>query len=189
MKRTENATAYIVSEFIQLEMDENGIDVKACQKKVKAIAPGFASKKGCYVFFNKGPNQGRKPIYIGLTKRNMLVKEAFAPRTILLITQYAHTTKKSKIEIAFIVPEQKRGPSPQVQIADIERALVAIAADKNPELINTQHVHKLSWYIKGVLFAKQGEDSVIARNFRDAMGIRTNPTIVYKHKKKKQNRS
>lgn len=180
MKRSESATAYIVSEFFEVKLDDAGIDVKASLKMVRTKAQNFAGRKGCYVYFNRGPNQSRKPIYVGLTKKNTLVNEAFSPRTVGLINKHIYMMKKSRVELAFIVPEQNRGATPQSQIKDMEKVLVAIAADKNPKLLNTHHIHEMSWYIKGVLFAKQGEDSAVSRNFRTAIGVRTNPMIVYK---------
>jgi len=146
------------------QIDKDGL------KDLSKSDPRFA-KKGCYVFATRAP-MGATPFYVGRTQRASLFKEAFNPRNQPMLNGYLNDRKKHiKLEIYLITQRVNRGPPPTSSIAEMEEILIANAATRNKELLNTHGVKKPKWSIRGVYNTGPGQPDRSAADFKKVIGL------------------
>ena len=127
-------------------------------------------KKGCYVFSIQA-GRGSKPLYVGKTSRQTIIREAFNDRNMRRVVRKLNKQDRGTLLIWTITQDGGRRP-PTKMIGEIEKMLIPWAAEKNPDLINDHHTKKSDdWSIEGVVGAKRGPRGKTANDFRKMIGI------------------
>ncbi|MCY4034327.1 MAG: hypothetical protein OXF29_01560 [Hyphomicrobiales bacterium] len=124
-------------------------------------------KPGCYVFSLQA-GRGSKPLYVGKTTSQTILKEAFNDKNVLgIIRNLSHGTLQ-----IWTITQIKKGRLPKKMIDEIEKMLIPWASERNPDLINKHHTKKSeNWSIEGVVGPQRGPRGKTANDFRKMIGI------------------
>lgn len=127
------------------------------------------SKIGCYVFARKA-SRGSTPIYVGCTKKQSILKEAFNPNNRNLVMKWLNDQTQRKLQIWTITQIGKGHPHLSA-IDEIETILIHWAKLENPDLLNKHKTKVPKWSIRGVERGGKGKRSEIVIEFRKMMGL------------------
>lgn len=163
-----------------------------CKKKAfwdsdSALA-NLKDKSGVYVFAIKTKGaKNPKPFYVGQTgkrKRKLKKKtgkekrghpkrgfkgEVFTTTNVNKYNDALNDYKTGKAKLYLITKVD--GKVNRNYIEQLETFLINVAAEKNPQLRNTQKRVFYKWRIKGVFNAKKGEKQKEARELRAVLGL------------------
>jgi hypothetical protein len=126
------------------------------------------SKIGCYVFVI-----GKKPFYVGKATRSF-GGEVFNNKN---LATYRETVTKfrGRTSLYFIVYRKEasqRGKAPTRTISKVEKLLIGMAHEANPELTNVQHKNRpIRYCIAGVFNSGRGKPSESANGVRKILRL------------------
>lgn len=146
------------------------LDKSQCKSFWAGPAAGWANEKGCYVFaLRRGP--GYLPLYVGKTVQQRFEAECFVDRNYRLLHE-ALDGEPGTLVLFLVKYERTRGKLNGKVIGDVEKFLVEIALDQNPDLKNRVYARKSSGFaIRGVHRAGPGKPSRAATAFKRALGL------------------
>jgi len=140
---------------------------RAAAKSLAGQSDGFL-RRGCYVFGIRA-GKGARPIYVGMTKSQNLITEAFNEKNVNRVNEYINRQKGNPVVYIVYQKAGKGGPAKNC-IPAIEGFLIARCAKRNPQLINVHMNKKASWSIAGVVNAGSGKPSAAAAMFSNLIG-------------------
>jgi hypothetical protein len=126
----------------------------------------IAKAKGCYVFAIRAGG-GYTPIYVGMTT-NSFKQECFMPHQMRHYNYGLAAYKSGTPVMFFLIPH---GRTERTMTKEVEKFLIQLASEVNPDLRNRQNKTLPKWRIKGVIRGEQGETTAPAREFRKMMWI------------------
>lgn len=116
--------------------------------------PSHARERGCYVFAMK--NKGLVPWYVGRATKSFK-QEVFSIDKLNKYNNALAKTKKGRPVLFFVAAPKKQGAPNVRHISKLERYLIRVAADANPDLLNVHGTKRDSWSVVGVLRSGQGK--------------------------------
>jgi len=125
---------------------------------------GLSESCGCYVFAKRA-GKGIIPWYVGQACRRPILKEALNDSNII---KYNKVLDQNGTPLLFVLPARtpqgklrRRPEKPELPVLDfLERWLISVAIDRNPDLINSKETRFLrSLHVAGIFNAKQGEST------------------------------
>lgn len=133
----------------------------------------FARTGGVYVFSRKS-SRGSTPVYVGMTKKQRLIDEAFNHRNRNIVMKWLNDQSHRRLQIWTIVPASNRSKLSRDAgdaIDEIEAFLIHTAANENPDLLNLRKKGGQKWTIKGVDKGGRGNRPREAKDFRKLIGL------------------
>lgn len=128
--------------------------------------PALAEKAGCYIFC-----LSRRPIYVGKAAKTFK-QEVFTGRNRNIYNQQI-VKQNGPATVYFVVLEQKQGRHPINIIAEVEKLLIGLAHEANPDLVNGHHKNKEDRFmIHGVWNAGKGKPSQAAKAVRRVLKMK-----------------
>jgi hypothetical protein len=145
------------------------IDDKALSAfwKTSKVTP-FAQKVGCYIFA-----MGNKPYYVGKATKSFK-QELFSSKNLATYRRVvAEAAGKARIYfVAHRKLDGQKGARPTKVISQVEKLLIGMAHEANPDLENVQHLNKEDRFvIVGVYNSGRGKPSQSARLLRSALKL------------------
>jgi hypothetical protein len=127
---------------------------------------------GCYVFaVRSSGGAAMYPYYVGKSAKSF-GQECFSPTKMLKYVHVLAQFKKAKAFLFLVRPSIHRGPRNRKAIAQLEKHLIEVAFQRNPELENVQNTPKADLQIRGVLnHHARGTPTLSARSFKNTMGL------------------
>lgn len=127
---------------------------------------------GCYIFAAQRRRvDGWVPIYAGKAAEQTLGNEALSPDKLKKVDCYLQQHGARPIMLFLITHPIQRGHQNARAIAHIERWLIGLAHEVNPELINKQLTSPEGWGIGGVIRGGRGKRSDSAAKLRELLGL------------------
>jgi len=129
--------------------------------------PKFERRVGCYVFAMSA-GRGLTPWYVGKTTRNFK-KEIFTPHKLNYYTLAMIKYMKGAPAFFLVVAPKSVGKPNNSKIREIEKYLINLAMEQNPELLNKQDASIPDWGIKGVVRGGKGKVAAGVKKFRSML--------------------
>lgn len=167
---------FVVTDPFEVPIQELPRGVVIDEKELKKFWGGIKDRNspGCYVFAIRSSGRGFMPVYVGKSEEQSLERESFNGRNLKSLNLELASRKKGKLYIFLVVQVKGKGKWNKKEIGEIEELLIACAAEKNNELINSRLIPKPTYRIKGLVNAKPGESSNTTREFRQMIGLNHN---------------
>jgi hypothetical protein len=140
---------------------------RAAARTLTSQSDGFL-RHGCYVFGVRA-GRGARPIYVGMTKSQNLITEAFNDKNVNRVNEYINRQKGNPV-LYIVYQKAGRGNPAKNCHPEIEEFLVTRCAKRNPKLINVHMNKKAPWSITGVVNAGSGKPSAAAARFSRLIG-------------------
>jgi len=132
-------------------------------------AKAYSHKHGCYVFAIRA-GKGYVPHYVGKAGHGF-ERECFGSHKLVKYNKVLSEGKHGRPVLFFVAPAGTKRVVPARVLAQVEKFLIGLAAERNPDLQNKQHVRAPSWGITGVVRGGGGKRSSAAALFKSLMGL------------------
>ena len=129
--------------------------------------PEFAEKRGCYVFGIRA-GKGYTPIYVGKTTKSFQ-QECFTSHKLQYYNESLADYKRGTPVMFLLGACKRRGRPPGDAIDSLERYLITIGEQKNPNLANVQNRATEKWVVRGFLRSGKGRPTAASRAFQKLM--------------------
>ncbi len=146
-------------------------NLKAIKETLTKVCPEFCSSRGCYIFAIRN-GKGSTPIYVGRTRKQTLLKEAFSPDKCNKINVALMDCLKGTLTITFLASEALGKNVPQTVINELEEWLIKKAYRRNRNLINIRGRGVLRWAIDGVVRSGKGAPTNESKALKRLLGLR-----------------
>lgn len=137
----------------------------------KSLDLQIANKQGCYIFALRAAH-GYTPWYVGQASKSFK-QEAFEYHKRDHYNTVLHKNTHGTPVMFFVAPPDKNVKVAATTLNDMERFLIQMGIEKNPDLANIKHTKNLpDWGIKGSIRSQAGKPSDNAVAFRKMFGFR-----------------
>ena len=98
----------------------------------ETVGEELTNSRGCYVFA-MAQGRGSLPVYVGMTRRQVFARECLNDRNQLSLNEVLEGRGKL---VLHLIAHAGRGRLNESAILELEKYLIDIAADRNPEILN-----------------------------------------------------
>jgi hypothetical protein len=126
---------------------------------------GLAKQKGCYVF-----TMSKRPFYVGKATKNFR-QEVFNLKNVNTYQSVLRSVH-GKPCLYMVVLSDHKGKTPSSIISQVEKLLIGLAHEANPDLKNVHHKNKEDRFvIGGVYNSGRGKRPKEAKAFRSVLNL------------------
>ncbi|OQC42073.1 MAG: hypothetical protein BWX64_00455 [Acidobacteria bacterium ADurb.Bin051] len=163
---------------IHVTVEKSTIDIAKTRAAISAAINAALKLKqkvrpvGCYIYVAKSLKRRGKviPVYVGQTKKGFET-ECLTLDTRKKVESYLKSHKNDELFLYLVAHPVAKGEANKTSINELEKFLIARAAEVNPNVKNHQGTKPTPWSIHGVLGGGRGRRSEAAKQVAEMLNL------------------
>ncbi len=163
---------------IHVTVEKSTIDIAKTRAAISAAISAALKRKqkvrsvGCYIYAARSLKRRGKviPVYVGQTTKGFET-ECLTPDTRKKVERYLKSHKNDELFLYLVTHPKARGGVNAVSIDELEKFLIARAAEVNRNVMNHQGTKPTPWSIHGVLGGGRGRRSEAAKQVAELLNL------------------